>query len=75
MMEDKRDRLEFDGEVVDDSNGKFRVKISETQTVLCTLSGKIRQNSIRILLGDLVRIEVSEYSPELGRIKSRLKKP
>lgn len=73
MREEKRDRLEFEGEVVDDSNGKFRVKVSDTHFVLCTLSGKIRQNSIRILLGDKVRVEISEYDTTQGRIKSRLK--
>jgi len=73
MREEKRDRLEFEGEVVDDSNGKFKVKVSDKLTVLCTLSGKIRQNSIRILLGDRVRVEVSEYDATQGRIKARLK--
>lgn len=73
MRLDKRDRLEFEGEVVDDSNGKFKVKVSDNHFVTCTLSGKIRQNSIRILLGDKVRVEVSEYDTTQGRIKSRLK--
>lgn len=63
----------MDGEVVEDSNGKFKVKVTDNYTVLCTLSGKIRQNSIRILVGDMVKIEVSEYDTSQGRIKSRLK--
>lgn len=73
MREEKRDRMEFEGEVVEDSNGKFKVKVSDNHFVLCTLSGKIRQNSIRILLGDIVRVEVSPYDTTQGRIKSRLK--
>jgi len=68
-----RDRLEFEGDVIDSNKGKFKVKVSETHTVLCTLSGKIRMNSVKILLGDRVRVEVSEYDPTQGRIVYRIK--
>ncbi len=68
-----RDRLEFEGEVVDANKGKFKVKVSEQMTVTCTLSGKIRMNSVKILLGDKVRIEVSEYDTSQGRIVYRNK--
>jgi translation initiation factor IF-1 len=68
-----RDRLEFDGEVIDTNKGKFKVKVNDSLTVLCTLSGKIRTNSVRILVGDKVQIEVSEYSPINGRIIYRYK--
>ena len=68
-----RDRLEFEGDVVDSNKGKFKVKVSENYTVLCTLSGKIRQNSVKILLGDKVKIEVSEYDTTQGRITYRIK--
>jgi translation initiation factor IF-1 len=68
-----RDRLEFEGIVIDSNKGKFKVQVTETYTVLCTLSGKIRTNSVRILLGDKVRIEVSEYDTTQGRIVYRIK--
>jgi len=68
-----RDRLEFEGIVVDSNKGKFKVQVTDTYTVLCTLSGKIRTNSVRILLGDKVKIEVSEYDPTQGRIVYRIK--
>lgn len=73
MHDDKRIRLEFDGEVIDDAKGKFKVQISENHVALCTLSGKIRQNAIRILVGDKVRVEVSEYDTNQGRIVRRIK--
>jgi translation initiation factor IF-1 len=73
MREEKRLRLEFEGEVVEDSNGKFKVQISENHSALCTLSGKIRQNAIRILVGDTVKVEVSEYDTTQGRIVRRIK--
>lgn len=71
-MED-RDRLEFEGEVIDANKGKFKVKVNDNLTVLCTLSGKIRMNSVKILLGDRVRVEVSQYDPSMGRIIYRIK--
>jgi translation initiation factor IF-1 len=68
-----RDRLEFEGIVVDANMGQFKVQVTDTYTVLCSLSGKIRINSVRILLGDKVKIEVSEYDPGRGRIVYRIK--
>jgi len=67
-----RDRVELEGNVIDSNKGKFRVKISDTYVVLCTLSGKIRQNSVKILLGDRVKVEVSEYDTTQGRITYRM---
>ena len=72
-MSNNRDRLEFEGEVTESNKGKFKVKVTDTYSVLCTLSGKIRTNSVRILLGDRVKIEVSEYDPTQGRIVYRIK--
>lgn len=73
MDNDKRIRLEFEGVVIDSNKGKFKVQVNENYSVLCTLSGKIRTNSVRILLGDTVRVEVSEYDPSMGRIVYRIK--
>jgi len=72
-MANNRDRLEFEGEVIDANKGKFTVKVNDNLTVLCTLSGKIRMNSVKILIGDKVRIEVSEYDTTQGRITYRNK--
>lgn len=67
------DKLEFEGEVIDSNKGQFKVKINENVVVLCSLSGKIRMNSIKILTGDKVRIEVSPYDTTKGRIVHRFK--
>ena len=67
------EKLEFEGTVIDACKGKFKVQVNENYTVLCTLSGKIRTNSVRILLGDKVRIEVGEYDTSQGRIVYRVK--
>jgi translation initiation factor IF-1 len=71
----KRDRIELEGVVIDSAKGKFRVKINgeNEHIVLATLSGKIRQNVVRILISDKVIVEVSPYDLYSGRIIRRLK--
>jgi translation initiation factor IF-1 len=65
--------MEFEGKVIESNRGLFRVELDEGLIVQCTLSGKIRQNAVKILVDDRVRVEVSEYSPERGRIVYRYK--
>jgi translation initiation factor IF-1 len=72
-MKVERDRLEAEGTVIDASNGKFKVEVSEGYVVLCSLAGKVRMNGIKILVGDRVRIQIGEYDPSMGRIVFRLK--
>jgi translation initiation factor IF-1 len=72
-MATNRDRLELEGEVIDSNKGRFKVKVNDQMTVLCSLSGKIRMNSVRIILGDKVTIEISEYDTSQGRIVYRHK--
>lgn len=55
------------------SNGKFQVKLINGATVIAHLSGKIRRNSIRILLGDKVIVELSMYDLTRGRIVFRFR--
>jgi len=53
------------------SNGKFRIKLENGVQVIGHLSGKIRQNRIKILVGDTVTIELSPYDLTKGRIVYR----
>jgi len=71
-----RDRIELEGKVTDANRDKFKVDVGNNIIVLCTLSGKIRmcKPPIRILVGDSVKIEVSEYDTTQGRIIYRYKK-
>jgi translation initiation factor IF-1 len=50
----------------------FRVKLESGQEVIAYLSGKMRQNYIKILPGDKVLVEFSVYDLTKGRIKRRL---
>jgi translation initiation factor IF-1 len=73
MGRDNRDRMEMEGVVEEHSKGIFFVRIAGDVMVTCTLSGKIRQNQVRILPGDRVKLEVSEYDTSKGRIVFRMK--
>ena len=73
MGENDRERLEVTGKIVDANRGQFRVLTDGDMTVLCTLSGKIRTNSVKLLVGDLVTIEISPYDLTRGRIIFRHK--
>lgn len=71
----KQDIIAFDGEVVQElGNSLFKVVLDTAgQEILCTISGKIRKNKIRIMTGDRVRVELSPYDLTHGRISMRLK--
>ena len=62
----------MEGKVVDVlSNAKFRVTLESGAKVVGHVSGKMRQNDIKILLGDAVEIEFSPYDLSKGRITRR----
>jgi len=50
----------------------FRVRLDSGNEVLGHLSGKMRLHYIRVLPGDRVLIEMSEYDSKKGRITRRL---
>jgi translation initiation factor IF-1 len=70
----KEEILEFTGLVEEVLPGNmFRVKLANLEKImLCYLGGKLKQNKIRIILGDEVRIESSVYDLNRGRITYRL---
>ena len=70
----KQDAIEMEGVVAEVlPNATFRVTVNGGHDVLTTLGGKMRQNRIRVLAGDLVKIEVSPYDLSRGRITYRHK--
>jgi translation initiation factor IF-1 len=69
LVAKKDDVIEVIGTVVEPlPNAMFRVKLDNGHEVLCHISGKMRMHYIRILPGDKVRIEMSPYDLERGRI-------
>jgi translation initiation factor IF-1 len=63
------------GVVVDKQpNAFFMVQIDNSDhVVLAQISGKMRKNRIRILVGDRVSVELSPYDLTRGRITYRYK--
>ncbi len=70
----KQDAIELEGTVSEIlPNAMFRVTVNGTHDILTTLGGKMRQNRIRVLEGDRVKVEVSPYDLTRGRITYRHK--
>lgn len=68
----KEEPLEFEGEVEDVlGNGNFNVLLENGHTVLARIAGKMRRFRIRVLPGDRVKLEVSPYDLNRGRIVYR----
>jgi translation initiation factor IF-1 len=51
----------------------FRVRLENDHVVIAHLSGRMKKNRIRIILGDSVDVEVSIYDMDKGRISYRHK--
>ena len=70
----KDDVIEIEGIVTDAlPNAMFKVDIGNGHTILAHISGKLRMNFIRIYPGDKVKIELSPYDLNRGRITWRSK--
>jgi len=70
----KQEAIEVEGlvtEVLPDQN--FRVKLQNDHVVLAYAAGKMSKFRIRVLVGDLVTLELSPYDMNRGRITYRHK--
>jgi translation initiation factor IF-1 len=73
-----KDVIELIGIVVETfPNATFRVRVTSPEAkdheLLCTLAGRMRVNRVRILPGDRVRVEMTPYDLEKGRITYRFR--
>ncbi|MCQ2848657.1 translation initiation factor IF-1 [Helicobacter pylori] len=70
----RNDVIEVDGKVIEAlPNATFKVELDNKHVVLCRISGKMRMHYIRIALGDRVKLELTPYSLDKGRITFRYK--
>lgn len=70
----KEDVIEAEGKVVEVlPNTQFRVQLTNGHIITAYLSGKLRINYIKILEGDVVKVEMSPYDLTKGRIMWRNK--
>ena len=72
----EKENIEITGKIIESlPNVLFKVEVDKTapaalagKVLLCHISGKMRMHYIRILPGDRVKIEVTPYDLEKGRI-------
>ena len=70
----KEDVIEVEGVVVEAlPNTNFKVELQNGHQILAHISGKLRMNYIKILPGDKVKVELSPYDLNRGRITWRAK--
>ena len=74
-MRDSKQKIKVTGTVIEAlPSAQFLVELDGGHEVLAYLSGKMRKNYIRILLGDRVDVELSPYDLERGRIVYRYRR-
>ena len=64
----KEDVIELEGVVVDISRNDIKIELSIGHIITGYLAGKLRVHSIKILIGDKVKVEMSPYDLTKGRI-------
>lgn len=68
----KQSLIQMEGLVTESlPNAMFRVRLDNGFIILAHISGKIRRNYIKILVGDRVIVELSPYDLTKGRIVYR----
>ncbi|HEX7255842.1 MAG TPA: translation initiation factor IF-1 [Gaiellaceae bacterium] len=72
-MNENGDKIELEGEVIEALRGRmFRIRLDNGHQTLGYLAGRLKRYRIRVMLGDRVRIELSPYDLNRGRIVYRL---
>jgi translation initiation factor IF-1 len=70
----KEEAIEMEGVVIEClPNTNFKVRLDNNHVVNAHISGKMRKNYIRILLGDRVTVQLTPYDLSKGRIIFRNK--
>jgi translation initiation factor IF-1 len=71
-MAKEEEKILVDGTIIEALPGtQFRVRLDNGHEIIAYLSGRMRRYYIRILLGDAVRVEMSPYDMNRGRIVYR----
>ena len=70
----KQTAIEQDGTILEAlSNAMFRVELENGVDITAHISGKMRMHYIKIMPGDRVKVELTPYSLDKGRITYRYK--
>ena len=66
--------IELDGKCLEVlPNQMYKVELENGHTVIAYAAGKMKQNKIRVLMGDKVKVEISPYDLSKGRVTFRYK--
>jgi translation initiation factor IF-1 len=69
---EKEEKIDLEGEVVEAlRNGMYRIQLDNGHQTLGYTAGRMRRNRIRILPGDRIKVELSAYDLDRGRIVYR----
>ena len=72
MVKEERN-TKIDGVVTEAlPNTMFRVELEDGKTILATLKGMMKRRYVRIFPGDKVKVEMTPYDKERGRIVTKL---
>ena len=72
-MAKNADIIEVEGSIIDVlPNQTFKVQLDNDHIVICYTGGKMRQFKIRLVARDKVRVEMTPYDLDKGRITRRL---
>ncbi len=72
----KEEAIEMEGIVIENlPNTHFRVQLENGHIVIAHISGRMRKNYIRILMGDRVTVQLTPYDLSKGRITFRNRDP
>ena len=72
-MASQKEVIELTGKVVESlPSTQFRVELENGHIIIAHLSGKMRKHYIKLVPGDKVKVELSPYDLEKGRISFRL---
>jgi translation initiation factor IF-1 len=70
---EKEEKLEVEGEVIEALRSQmFRIRLDNGHETLGYMAGRMKRYRIRVFPGDRVRIELSAYDLNRGRIVYRL---
>ncbi len=69
----KEEVLEFEGKVIELlPQANFKILLDNGHEIKAVISGRLRKNRIRILTGDRVKVSISPYDLQRGRVTYRI---
>jgi translation initiation factor IF-1 len=72
-QKEKEEKIEMEGEIVESlRNRMFKIRLENGHEMIGYTSGRMKRYRIRMLPGDRVRVELSPYDLDRGRIVYRL---